>query len=246
MNKIKRNLEDLTRKINQTVDEVADKYSQTGGIIEKKANRVIEKYKQEVKEIDPKVSTSLDELEKISFRKINTFKQFQGELQKNVVAECDAALIALSDKSAIKYTTLKPDLTKELIEKIKTNKKDKSYEDEYYTTGLTFEETHSRSVFSQGKYYNLVKRDIDNKIEKIKDDAVSDLRAFVTNTTTAYSSELTNNAKIKREELNEIVQAKQTAEEINETIKELEALLDKLKPLNIFVESLKGGIEKNV
>ena len=246
MNKIKRNLEDLTRKINQTVDEVADKYSQTGGIIEKKANRVIEKYKQEVKEIDPKVSTSLDELEKISFRKINTFKQFQGELQKNVVAECDAALIALSDKSAIKYTTLKPDLTKELIEKIKTNKKDKSYEDEYYTTGSTFEETHSRSVFSQGKYYNLVKRDIDNKIEKIKDDAVSDLRAFVTNTTTAYSSELTNNAKIKREELNEIVQAKQTAEEINETIKELEALLDKLKPLNIFVESLKGGIEKNV
>ena len=75
---------------------------------------------------------------------------------------------------------------------------------------------------------------------------MSDLRAFVTNTTTAYSSELTNNAKIKREELNEIVQAKQTAEEINETIKELEALLDKLKPLNIFVESLKGGIEKNV
>ena len=27
---------------------------------------------------------------------------------------------------------------------------------------------------------------------------------------------------------------------------DLEALLDKLKPLNIFVESLKGGIEKNV
>ncbi len=246
MNKIKRNLEDLTRKINQTVDEVADKYSETGGVIEQKANTVVDEYKREIKDIDPKASNSLDELEKISFRKIDTFKGFQAELQKNVVAECDAALIALSDKSAIKYTTLKPDLTKELIEKIKNDKKDQAYEKEYYTTGRTFKETHSRSVFSQGKYYELVKKDIDNKIEKIKDDAVSDLRGFVTNTTTAYSSELTNNAKIKRDELNNIVQAKQTAEEILLTINELETFLAKLKPLSVFVQSLKGGIEKNV
>lgn len=246
MNTIKRNLEDLTHKINQTVNDVADNYSKTGGSIELKANEVVAEYKKEIQGIDPGRSTSVDELEKISFRKIKTFIDFQNELQKNVVAECDGVLIALSDKSAIKYTTLKPDLTHEMIEEIKNDKREGAYEKEYYTTGRTFKETHSRPFFSQNRYFYAVKQDIDNKIDKIKNDAVSDLRAFVTNTTTAYSGELTNNAKIKREELTAIVQAKQTAEEINETIKNLEKILDKLKPLSIFAKSLKGGIEKNV
>lgn len=248
MNRIKRELEDMTQKINQTVDEVALKYSETGGVIEKKAETVISEYLAEIKGIDPESQMSLDELEKISFRKIDIFTQFETELQKNIVAECDEALVALSDKSVIKYSTLKPDLTKESFEKIKEDMKnsDKAQETYSYTTGTTFKKTERGSRFSQTKYYGLVRDSIIKRIGNIKNQAVKDLRTFVKNTTTAYSEELTRNAKIKREEWNAIVQAKQTAEEIQATIKGMENLLTQLQPMSDYINGLKGGIDKHV
>jgi len=248
MNRIKRELEEMTQKINRTVDEVALKYSETGGVIDQKAETVIEEYKSEIKQISSTDDASLDELEKISFRKIDIFTQFEAELQKNIVAECDRALVALSDKSVIKYSTLKPDLTKESFDKIKEDmrKSDKAQESYTYTTGRTFKETHRGSRFSQSKYFGLVKDSITKRIDSIKNQAVEDLRKFVTKTTTAYSEELARNAKIKRDELNEIVQAKQTAEEIQATIKGLETLLGELQPMVEQVKSLKGGIDNHV
>lgn len=248
MNRIKRELEEMTRKINQTVDEIALKYSETGGIIAQKADTVIRDYLREIGSIDPDDPASLDELEKISFRKIDIFTQFEAELQKNIVAECDAALIALSDRSVIKYSTLKPDLTKESFEKIKDDmrKSDKAQEAYTYTTGKTFKETHRGSRFSQKKYYGLVRDSIKKRIDSIRNQAVEDLRRFVTKTTTAYSEELARNAKIKRDELNTIVQAKQTAEEIQDTIKCLKDLLDQLRPISDHIRGLKGGLENHV
>lgn len=248
MNRIKRELEEMTHKINQTVDEVALKYSETGGVIDQKATTVITEYKAEIEKIDPEGSSSLDELEKISFRKIDIFTQFEAELQKNIVAECDRALVALSDKSVIKYSTLKPDLTKESFEKIKNEMRNssKAQESYSYTTGTTFKKRETGSRFSQKKYYGLVRDSIKKRIDNIKNQAVKDLRQFVTKTTTAYSDELTRNAQIKRDELNAIVQAKQTAEEIQATIKSLENLLSQLKPMSERIKGLKGGIEKNV
>ena len=248
MNRIKRELEEMTQKINQTVDEVALKYSETGGVIDQKAKTVIAEYKAEIEAIDPEGYSSLDELEKISFRKIDIFTQFEAELQKNIVAECDKALVALSDKSVIKYSTLKPDLTKESFEKIKDEMRNssKAQETYSYTTGTTFKRTETGSRFSQKKYYGLVRDSIKKRIDAIKNQAVKDLRTFVKNTTTAYSEELSRNAKIKRDELNAIVQAKQTAEEIQNTIKGLEGLLTQLQPMSEYVKGLKGGIEKHV
>lgn len=248
MNRIKRELEAMTQKINQTVDEVALKYSETGGVIDQKAKTVIAEYKAEIEGIDPEGYSSLDELEKISFRKIDIFTQFEAELQKNIVAECDRALVALSDKSVIKYSTLKPDLTKESFEKIKDEMRNssKAQETYSYTTGTTFKRTETGSRFSQKKYYGLVRDSIKKRIDGIKNQAVKDLRTFVKNTTTAYSEELSRNAKIKRDELNAIVQAKQTAEEIQTTINGLEGLLTRLQPMSEYVKGLRGGIEKHV
>lgn len=248
MNAIKSNLEEITLKINRTVDEVAAKYSQTGGIIDKKANVVIKEYRAEIEGIDPEKTSSLDELEKISFRKIDIFTQFEAELQKNIVAECDKALIALSDKGTIKYTTIKPDLTKESFEKIKEELKnsDEAQESYSYTTGTTFTKTHYGSRFSQKKYYGLVKDSISSRLDKIKKDAVTDLKRFVGKTTTEYSKELSKNAKLKREELNAIIQEKQTAEEIQTTINELVGLINEFQPVITRARSLKGGIDKNV
>lgn len=248
INHIKRELEDLTEKINRKVDEVAEKYSETNGVIDRKAASVICDYKAEIERIDEKDSASLGELEKISFRKIDIFTQFEAELQKNIVAECDEALVALSDKSAIKYSTLKPDLTKESFDKIKDDiKKSGQAEVSYhYTTGVTFKKTETVSRFSQPRYYALVRDSIKKRMNEIKNQAVSDLRDFVTKTTTAYSEELARNAKIKRDKLNEIVQKKQTAEEIQATIKGLEYLLTQLQPMGEHIRGLKGGIEKYV
>lgn len=249
MNHIKCELEEMTLKINQTVDEVARKYSETHGVIDQKADSVIDKYKREIEGIDPENSASLEDLEKLSFSKIDIFTQFEAELQKNIVAECDKSLVALSDKSVIKYSTIKPDLTKESFEKIKEDmrKSDGAQESYTYTTGKTFKETHRKSRFSQKKYYGLVRDSINNRIDSIKNQAVKDLKMFVTKTTTAYSDELTNNAKIKRNELNAIVQAKQTAEEIQNTITKLESLLTQLQPMSERVKGLKrGGVENHV
>lgn len=248
MNRIKRELEEMTRKINKTVDDVALKYSETDGVIDKKAKTVFDEFEAEIKQIDSDALASLDELEKISFRKIDIFTQFEAELQKNIVAECDGALIALSDKSVLKYSTLKPDLTKESFDKIKDDIRNSSEAKEpySYTTGRTFKKTETGSRFSQKRYYGLVRDSIKERIKGIKNQAVLDLKQFVTRTATTYSEELTKNAKIKREELNAIVQAKQTAEEIQATITSMEALLDQLNPVREQIWGLKGGIEKHV
>ena len=246
MNVIKRELEELTRRIHEDVDKVADKYARTDGVIDQKAKDVIEQYKVEIEKIDGTQNASLDELEKISFQKIDTFTRFETELQKNIVAECDAALVALSNKSDIKYSTLKPNLTKESFEKIKEDLKDsdEAKETYTYTTGITFEQTHRGSRFSQSKYYGLVKDSIQSRIDGIKNQAITDLKRFVRSTTTTYSEELAKNAKIKRDEYNDIAQKKQTADEIQEEIKKLESWLIQLQPMSEQMTSLKGGIDK--
>ena len=248
INELKRDLEGITLKINRTVDDVVDKYAGTNGIIDQRADVVIKEYKREIAALDPDGDSSLDELEKISFRKIDIFKQYEEKLQKNIVAECDQALIALSDKSAIKYTTIKPDLTKESFEKIKEDLKnsDEAQESYSYTTGTTFTETHYASRFSRKKYYKLVKKSISSRIDKIKKEAVTDLKRFTGKVTNEYSKELAKNAKIKRDELNEIVQKRQSAEEIQAKIRELSVLLNDFQPMLERVKKMKGGIDKNV
>ena len=248
MNKIKKDLKELTKRIYEDVDKVAEKYAETDGVIDQRSKGVIEQYKEEIEKIDGSRYDSLDELEKISFRRIDIFTQFEAELQKNIVAECDEALITLSNKSDIKYSTLKPNLTKESFDKIKEDlkKSDQAQETYSYTTGTTFKETHYSSRFSQTKYFKLVKDSIQRRIDGIKNQAIKDLKCFVRNTTTTYSDELTKNAKIKRDEYNDIVQKKQTADEIQAEIKKLEGWLAQLQPMTEQMKSLKGGIDKNV
>lgn len=248
MNHIKRELEELRLRINTTVDSIADKYSTTKGVIYQKADKVIEEYKSEIDAVKGSSPDSLDELEKISFRKIDTFVSFEAELQKNIVAECDKALIALSDRCSISYSVLKPDLTPESFQKIKLEMKesDEARETYEYTTGKCFKETHTGSRFSQSKYFGAVKSRIEEQIITIKGNAVKDLTKFVGYITDLYGKELARNAEIKRDELDTIQKAKQTAEEIQATIVAFEELLNQLKPMCEKVRGLKGGIDSNV
>lgn len=239
-------LTDIENRLNEKVDEITLKYAGSGnkGLIQQEAEKVMAEFREEIKKLDADSSGSIDALEKASFRKVDSFVDFQDRLQKNVVAECNEALkVALSDKSTIEFTTLEPDFTTEVVEDIKTNVKKDSNERVPFETGKTFKKTEYVPIFSQKKYYKLFSDSITERLEGIKNQAVRELRSFVSHTVTAYTKELARNADLKREELSKIKNDKKTADELQELIESLKADLSLIEPAQKRVEELKGGID---
>ena len=242
-----RSIENLKRKIRQTVEEISDKYSAEGGIIEAKADAVIAEYEKEIADIDPSKSQSLDELEKISFRKIKIFTDYETKLQKEIVVECDRSLIEFSANAGINYTVIKPDLTPEVVKKIREEQKEKNTETHYYTTGSSFSKrTESYTEVNQPKYYNAFKKSIVSRIKKIRNDAVSDLHDFVVGVTAKYSSELTRNLKIKQDDYQKLLDEKKSVDEQLAEIARLEAVFESICSQLADVDTVKGGVDKNV
>lgn len=242
-------LTDIENRLNQTVDEITKKYGGSGnkGLIQQEAEKVMEEFQKEIKKLDADDNRSIDELEKISFRKVDSFIEFQDKLQKKVVAECNEALkVALSDKTTIEFTTLEPDFTPEIVEEIKENVKKDSNERIPFETGMTFKKTEYRSSFSQKKYYELFSISISERLEKIKNQAIRELRSFVSHTVTVYTKELAYNADLKREELEKVKNDKKTADELQGLIAGLQKELGTLKSAQHRVEELKGGIDNFV
>lgn len=239
-------LTDIENRLNQKVDEITLKYAGSGnkGLIQQEAEKIMVEFRSEIKGIDAENSGSIENLEKLSYRKIDKFVEFQDELQKNVVAECNEALkVALSNKNTIEFTVLEPDFTPEVVESIKKDVKKDSYESYTYTTGTCFPKSHTGSRFSQKKYYKLFSDSITERIESIKNQAVRDLRSFVSHTVTAYIKELARNADMKREELSKIKNDKKTADELQELINGLKHQLALIEPAQKSVDELKGGID---
>lgn len=237
-------LTDIENRLNEKVESIDSKYIGTNGIIAQEADKVISEYEKEIQKLDADSSSSIDKLEKASFRKVDEFIEFQNRLQKNVVAECNEALkVALSGTNMIKFTTLEPDFTHEIVEKIKSDVKKEANESYTYTTGTTFKKSHTGSRFSQKKYYKLFSESIKSRLVIIKKQAVRDLRSFVSHTITAYTKELAKNADQKRDELTKIKNDKKTADELAALIAELRNELQLLEPTQKHIEELKGGID---
>ena len=116
-------LKDLQLKINVTVTRISQKYKDMGGIIDSSVAQIMEGYKKEMNAIDPNLSTSISELEKLTFRKVEAFRKAEDDITKNIIAECDEALIAFSQKGDLNYTALKPDITPDTLEKVKSEKR---------------------------------------------------------------------------------------------------------------------------
>lgn len=240
---------DIENRMNEKVDDISAKYAGSGkkGLIAQRAEEVMADYKKKIEAIKGTSDSSLEELEKLSFRQVDTFIDFEATLQKNVIAECNEALrVALSGNNTVEYVSLEPDFSKEVVEKIKKDMKSEANESYTYTTGTTFKKTHTGSRFSQKKYYKLVKDSINERLDSIKQQAIRDLRSFVSHTVTAYTKELAKNADAKKAELRKIRDDKKTAEEIAFIIADLKALLDSLEPKKRNVTELKGGIDGNV
>ena len=133
-----------------------------------------------------------------------------------------------------------------MIEQIKEDVKKDSNESYTYTTGRCFKETHRGSRFSQEKFYTNFSAKIQESLERIKNQAVRDLRSFASSTVTTYSKELEKNARQLKEELNKVKEDKKSAEEIARFIEEINNQVCVIEPAMEKVRVLKEGIDNNV
>lgn len=240
--KIEQKLEDLREKISKTVKKIRTKYTETDGLIKTKTSKIIKEYENEMEKINPESESGVNELERLTFRKVDEFNELQEEITKNIVAECDEALVEFSQRGNLNYTSLKPDITPEVLKKVKTEK----YEQvrKAYTEASCFKKPGKR--LNQSRYFNLVSDDIKRRLTNISDDVADALDEYVRKVTSAYRIELVRNANIQQENLCKIREDKANAEKIQEKIKSMESMLNTIQPKISEVDALKGGIDKYV
>ena len=111
---------------------------------------------------------------------------------------------------------------------------------------MTFKKTHSYSEYVQNKHFGILKDNILSRLEDLKRDLISNLEDFVENIRTKYIAELSNNANAKKVELDAIMDAKNTAEQIQDIIKELTSKAVDLSAAQSEAKKIKGGISKYV
>ena len=228
------------------VDEVVHQFLGDEGVIRLEADKAVKDFKDQVKSIQESSTDAFNELERESLKKIDDFKSLAERLQKNVISKFDEELVSLSDKSSIPFESLKPNFTKDIFDKIKKLTESKATERESYEEGVTFTETKFRSVYSKNNHFNLIKKNILLRIEKIKKDLIDNLSEFINNIRDKYIDELSKNSKAKKEESDAIMEAKVTAEQIQKQIDDLSNIIKDISSATSEAKRINGGIKKNV
>ena len=83
-------------------------------------------------------------------------------------------------------------------------------------------------------------------MDELKNDLIDNLEDFVENIRTRYIEELATNARGKKNELDAIMEAKATAEQIRDIVQELTVKADKINVARAETNKIKGGISKYV
>lgn len=243
---IKQELDIIQNKMSRGVDGVVRRFRGDEGIIRTEAEAAVKDFLASVGKIAPDSSDAFNQLERLSLKKIDKFKELTERVQHQVVAEFDEALVALSDKSSIPFESLKPDFTEATFKQIKESTESKAYETHSYEDGVTFKKTHTYSEYVQNKHFDIIKNDILRRLDVLKNDLRANLEDFVENIRTRYIEELATNARGKKNELDAIMEAKATAEQIRDIIQELTGKADKLTAACAEANKIKGGISKYV
>ncbi len=238
----KSEIENLKLKINTTTANIGDEYTLPGGKITTTAEKVAKEYKDRIDALDPNSPTSMEELDKITFQTIDKYVEYQNELQREIVEKCDKQLVEMADKSSIPFSTLKPDLTPEIMNQIKEEQKATSNETQTDPGGC-FRKARSYSIFSQSKFFNNVNNTINIQIEGEKTKYITKLGDFVSKTLSQYRSQLVNNAEQVKREYDKVLNDKAEAEELQEKIKGLEGLLKGIAPLKNEIDSVKERVD---
>lgn len=243
---IKQELDIIQNKMSRGVDGVVRRFRGDEGVIRTEAEAAVEDFLASVGKIAPDSSDAFNQLERLSLKKIDQFKELTEKIQLQVVAEFDEALVALSDKSSIPFESLKPDFTEATFKQIKDSTKSKAIETHSYEEGVTFKKTHTYSEYVQNKHFNIIKNDILHRLDVLKNDLIANLEDFVENIRTRYIEELATNARGKKNELDAIMEAKATAEQIRDIVQELTVKADKINAARAETNKIKGGISKYV
>ncbi|WP_283709188.1 dynamin family protein [Pseudoalteromonas prydzensis] len=243
---LKKELDGINNKMYKGVDNEVRRFRGNDGIIRIKANKAVKDFKNQVSKIDYHSTDAFNELERQSIKKIDDFTGLTETLQRNVVDEFDKKLESLSDNSAISFESLKPNFTEDTFNEIKDLTESEAKESEPIKEGVTFTETKWRSVYSQNKHFDLIKKNILSRIETIKNDLIEHLETFTENIRTRYIEELSKNADAKKKELDAIIEAKATSEQIKELINDLTTLTEQILSAKSEAKKIKGGIVKNV
>ena len=243
---VKQDLDIIQNKLSRGVDRVVRRFRGDEGIIKKEAEEEVNNYLSSVGQIDPKSDEAFTKLESVSLEKIDQFKKLTEQLQHQVVEEFDKELIALSDKGSIPFESLKPDFTDATFKQIKDSTEEKAQETQSYEDGVTFKKTHTYSVYVQDKHFEIIKNDILDRLDVLKNDLTSNLEDFVEKIRTRYIDELAKNAAAKKSELDAIREAKISAEQNQQIIKCLTEQSERITESQSNVKMVKGGIVKYV
>lgn len=243
---VKQDLDVIQNKMSRGVDGIVRRFRGDDGIIRKEAEAAVKDFLDSVGRISPDTSDAFDKLEKASLSKIDQFKDLTERLQKEMVEEFDKELITLSDKSSISYESIKPDFTEETFKKIKDETESKAHETRSYEDGITFKKTHTYSVYVQNKHFGIIKDNIISRLDVLKNDLIANLEDFIENIRSKYIEVLANNAQVKKEELDAIMEAKKTAEQIADIIVALTGKSEEISDAQATVSKIRGGISKHV
>ena len=244
--KVKQDLDVIQNQLSRGVNEVVRRFRGDEGIIKKEAEAAVKDFLSSVGQIDPKSSGAFTKLESVSLGKIDQFKKLTEQLQHQVVDEFDKELIELSDKDSIPFESLKPDFTDETFKQIKDSTESKAQETKSFEEGWTFKETHTYSVYKQDKHFEIIKNDILGRLDVLKNDLTIYLEDFVEKIRTRYIDELAKNADAKKSEFEDIREAKISAEQNQQIIKDLTEQSGRINDARLTVEKIKGGIDKTI
>ena len=244
--KVKQDLDVIQNQLSRGVDEVVRRFRGDEGIIKKEAEAAEKDFLSSVGQIDPNSSEAFTKLESVSLGKIDQFKKLTEQLQHQVVDEFDKELIELSDKDSIPFESLKPDFTDETFKQIKDSTESKAQETKSFEEGWTFKETHTYSVYKQDKHFEIIKNDIQGRLDVLKNDLTSNLEDFVEKIRTRYIDELAKNADAKKSEFDDIREAEISAEQNQQIIKDLTEQSERIKDAQSTVNKIKRGIEKTI
>ena len=248
INEINKKINEINIKIGGKVEEVKEKYISLNpkGIIERKAEEKFLELEKEIKTLNTESDDSINELEKISLRKIEEQKEFQKVIQEEIVKECNETLILLSDESKIPYSVLEPSFTEEDFKNMKDETEKESNEEKSYETGATFKKTHYYSEYSRSKHFEILKKNILERMKKIKKEVKNNLINFVNNIGDKYVEELFKNANEQKQKLNKLLEEKAKTEEIKEKIEELRCIIQEVNIFKEKIENLRKEIKEYV
>lgn len=246
ISKMQDELQQIEKKMHDGVEYVTHQFTGYDGIIRKTMEKEVKDFSVAANKIDAEDEDSFTKLEKLSFEKIEKFQNFTKTIQEQIVEEFDKELIQLSDKSSISFISLKPDFTEDTFKKIKDSTEKNANETRSFETGVTFKKTHTHSVYSQKKHFTLIKNNIDRRLIDLTRNLTNNLLAFVTNIQNKYTNELSKNAQVKANELDAIMKAKATAEQMRDIIQELSAFIGSIHTTQADITKIGGGIAKYV